>query len=190
MHRLPVHAQAALLAAVAALAVISPSVVPDPRSQQSGTPARLAAPAVWLRARITKDAVLFPNSPVFLAALSSARRARALPREQPVLVVRALRRVAFPVPSVFVAVPLDGLRAADGSLVSDRRWHVRTFPSWLLFEGRGPFRDRRQVLERIALALSDARGAISTGSPQLDGYLRQSRASVCGALRSLGGTCH
>lgn len=180
--------QAALLALVAGLALASPSAVPDPRSLQSGTSARLAAAAAWLRGEITGDAVLFPNSPVFLAALSSARYARALPREQPVLVLRALRRATFPVPSVFVAVPLDGVKVELRAALRPGL-RVRTFPSWLLLEGRGPYRDERQVLDRVELALAAARDAISKGSPQVDGYLRQSRDSVCGALRSLGGRC-
>jgi len=125
---------------------------------------------------------------VFLAALSSARHARALPREQPVLVLRALRRATFPVPSVVVAVPLDGVTVERRAALRPGL-RVRTFPSWLLLEGRGPYRDERQVLDRIDLALAAARSAISEGSPQIDGYLRQSRDSVCGALRSLGGQC-
>ncbi len=186
---LPPMLRALLGAALVAVALLAPSAVADPRSLHSGTAEALAVPSAWLDAEIVPGAVLFPSSPVFLAALPAARRARALSREQPVLVLRAIRRVTLPVPAVFVAVPLDGVRLRQAAL---RRalgsvYRVRVFPSWLVLEARGPFFDRGRVLDRIATALAATRSSIQQGSPGVDGYLRQSRRAVCGAIRSLGG---
>ena len=175
--------------ALVAVALLAPSAVADPRSLHSGTADALAAPSAWLDAEIAPGAVLFPSSPVFLAALPAARRARALSREQPVLVLRAMRRATLPVPAAFVAVPLDGvrLRRVTLRLALGPGYRIRVFPSWLVVEARGPFSDRRRVLDRIATALAAVRSSIQRGSPGLDGYLRQSRHAVCGAIRSLGG---
>ena len=173
------------------VALLAPPAVADPRSLQSGTVGALAAPAAWLDAEIVPNAVLFPSSPVFLAALPAARHARALSREQPVLVLRAIRRATLPVPAVFVAVPLDGVQLRPAMLrqALGSGYRVRVFPSWLVLEARGPFADRRRVLDRIATALAAVRPSLARGSPRLDGYLRQSRSAVCGAIRSLGGHC-
>jgi len=188
----PLLARAGLLVVLTVAALVAPSVVPDPRSLRSGLPESLAVPAGWLRGEIEPNAVLFPSSPVYLAALPAARHAHALPREQPLLVTRALRQAHFPAPALYVAVPLDGdarvrvtaLRSALGPGFS-----VRRFPSWLLIRAAGPFDDDRAVLERLVRGVSAARASIDNPSIQLEGYMRQSLGSLCGSLRSAGGTC-
>ena len=55
--------------------------------------------------------------------------------------------------------------------------------------GGGPFSDRRSVLVAIARIVTASTDAIAPQTVRLQGYLRQSRASVCGALRRLGGRC-
>jgi hypothetical protein len=166
--------------------------VTDPRLPGSASRESLAAPATWLQEAIEPNAVLFPSSPVFLAALPAARHAQALSREQPLLVTRALRRAHLPAPALYVAVPLDGdarvrvavLRSALGAGFS-----VRRFRSWLLIREAGPFDSDRAVLEGLVRAVSATRSSIDNPSIRLEGYLRQSRGSLCGALRSAGGRC-
>ena len=190
--RAPRLARAALLVALTAVALLAPSVVTDPRLPGSASRESLAAPATWLQEAIEPNAVLFPSSPVFLAALPAARHAQALSREQPLLVTRALRRAHLPAPALYVAVPLDGdarvrvavLRSALGAGFS-----VRRFRSWLLIREAGPFDSDRAVLEGLVRAVSATRSSIDNPSIRLEGYLRQSRGSLCGALRSAGGRC-
>lgn len=185
-------ARVVLLVALTVAALLAPSVVPDPRSSRSGAPDVLAAPARWLRGEIEPKAILFPSSPAFLAALPAARHARALPREQPLLVTRALRRAHLPAPAVYVAVPLDDdvhLREAALGSALGAGFSVHVFPSWLLIRAAGPFRSNRAVLEHLVRAVSATRASIDGPSPRLDGFLRQSLGALCGSLRSAGGEC-
>jgi hypothetical protein len=185
------HIQALCVTALTAVALVAPQAVPDPRTARSGSRGALAAPAAWLRGAIPADGVLFPASPVFLAALPAARHARALPREQPSLVTRALDRDSLPAPAVIVAVPLDGVRVDGRRLAAalGRGYRNLIYPSWLLVEAVGPFHNERSVLAAIAHAIEATDESMATRSVRLTGYLRQSRASVCGSLRSFGGRC-
>jgi hypothetical protein len=152
----------------------------------------MAAPAAWLLAHVERHDMLFPNSPVFLAALPAARDATALPREQPSLVIRAVRRAGLPVGSVFVAVPIDqgrvdvpGLRGRLGP-----RFVAQPYAHWLIIRATGPFLNRRAALTAAAEALSAAQMSIHGESAQLDGYFRQGLASLHGALRALESDQH
>ena len=172
-------------------ALIAPQVVPDPRTALSGSRDALAGPTAWLLATTPPDAVIFPASPVFLAALPATRHASVLPREQPSLVQRAVERATLPTPAVIVAIPLENGRVdldkLRASLGADSR--VRAYRHWLLLKAPGPFSDPRSVLVVIARIVSASTDAITPQTVRLQGFLRQSRASVCGALRRLGGRC-
>jgi hypothetical protein len=96
--------------------------------------------------------VLYPYSPVFLAALPTAADARGFPRE-----TVALERIAdrtHNVPAVFISVA--------------RR------DSWLILERRGPFRDGKAVLTAVVQMLDEVRPATAYG--------RQLRGAACAAL--------
>lgn len=188
---LPRFAAPVLVAAVTVATLLAPSAVADPRTAASGERTVLAAPARWVRERVDTGYVLFPNSPVFFAAVADASRARSLSREQPLLITRALRRVPLPVRAVIVAVPLDGARL-DASALRDRLTDdatVAAFPLWVLVELPGPFAGRVAVLSATRSALGAVHASTAGQSPRVRGFLRQGRASLCGAIRDLGGTC-
>jgi hypothetical protein len=92
--------------------------------------------------------------------------------------------VIVAVPLEDVRVDVDKLRASLGS-----GYRVRAYPHWLLVEARGPLSDRRSVLVVIARIVTASSDAIAPQTVRLQGFLRQSRASVCGALGRLGGRC-
>ena len=132
-----VPARILVASALVAIAALAPAAVSDPRT----TPSAVAAPAAWLRAQLEPGDVLYPYSPLFLAALPDAAKARALPRE-PLALARALRRTEE-ARRVFVAIPLR----------KPLRRHVpgaHVFRSWLILEERGPFPRVPQLLARIA----------------------------------------
>lgn len=133
--RLP--ARVTVAAVIIAAAALAPTAVADPRT----TPSAVAAPAAWIRAHVRQGDLLYPYSPVFLAALPEAARARALPRE-PVALARTLRRTRG-VHSVFVAIPLRQPLARP-----IRGAHA--FRSWLILEHRGPFTTIPALLARVA----------------------------------------
>jgi hypothetical protein len=128
------RARLAALTAVAVAAALAPSAVSDPRRTPTGEQRAVAAPAAWLRTRLSPGDVLYPYSPVFLAALPEAADARGYPRE-PVALARAAQRTRN-VPAVFVALPVRG--------------------SWLILERRGPFRDGPAVLRAAVKLLRHA----------------------------------
>ena len=130
------------LIGLTAVALIAPQVVPDPRTAPSGSREALAAPTAWVLATTPPDAVVFPASPVFLAALPATRHASVLPREQPSLVQRAVERATLPTPAVTVAIPLEGVRVDVDKLRAslDTGHRVRVYPHWLLVEAPGPSR--------------------------------------------------
>jgi hypothetical protein len=132
-----VPARIVVASAVVAIAALAPAAVTDPRTR----PSAVAAPAAWIRAHLGRGDVLYPYSPLFLAALPDAAKARALPRE-PLALARALRRTDE-ARRVFVAIPLGEplRRQVPGA-------HV--FGSWLILEERGPFSRVPQLLARIA----------------------------------------
>lgn len=188
---LPRSAAPVLVAAVTVAALLAPSAVVDPRTAASGERTGLAAPAQWFRERVDTGYVLFPNSPVFFAAVADASRARSLSREQPVLITRALRRVQLPVRAVIVAVPLDGTRL-DPSALRDRLADdatVAAFRLWVLVELPGPFAEQVAILSATRRALGAIDASATVQSPRVSGFLRQGTASLCGAIRDLGGTC-
>ena len=189
--KVPGLPRAALLVALIAAGLLAPSVVHDPRTLRSGTRDALDAPAGWLRDEIEPGAILFPNSPVFLAALPSARYAKALPREQPFLVTRALRRARLPAPAIYLAVPLDGTNVRGHALESalGAGFRIQVFRLWLLIRAAGPFTSDRTVLEQLVRAVSAVRDSVDSPPVQLEGYLRQSLNALCGSLRSVGGRC-
>jgi hypothetical protein len=137
--------------AVVALAALAPTAIADPRT----TPSAVAAPAAWIRAHVEPGDVLYPYSPVFLAALPKAAEARALPRE-PVALAHALRR-AGDVKRVFVAIPLREplTNPIPGG-------HV--FRSWLILQERGPFSRVPRLLVGVTPLLN---GTARAGALQL-----------------------
>jgi mannosyltransferase len=146
------------VAAVILLVTLAPEAVPGPRTFSSGAQAAVTTPAAWLQDRLSPGDVLYPYSPVFLAALPGAARATGYPRE-PVALARAAQRT-HDVPALFVALP--------------------TRDSWLILEGRGPYRDGRAVLRAAVQLLRDA--------PRTP-YAEQIRSTACKALRRLKTNC-
>jgi mannosyltransferase len=124
--------RAAVAAATVTVAALTPSAVADPRTG----PADVADAAAWLRSHVRDGDVLYPYSPVFLAALPQASRARALPRE-PVALARALKHLHH-VRRVLIAIPRERLPGG----------HV--FHSWLILEHRGSFAGVPGTLARTA----------------------------------------
>ena len=72
----PRTACVAVLAAVVVAAAVAPTAVSEPRTIPTGTKRAVTAPADWLRTQLTPGAVLYPYSPVFLAALPTAKEAQ------------------------------------------------------------------------------------------------------------------
>jgi hypothetical protein len=85
LERMPARTAAA--AAVVAIALLAPAAVTDPRTSS----ADVAPAAAWVRTHVRSGDMLYPYSPVFLAALPHASIAESLPRE-PVALARLLRR--------------------------------------------------------------------------------------------------
>jgi hypothetical protein len=136
--RLP--ARLAVVPLVVAIAAVAPAAVVDPRTMPPGAPEAVAAPAAWLRAHVRAGDVLYPYSPVFLAALPNVSAAHALPREA-VALRRAARRLRD-VRRVIVAIPLrEPLRRHIGG--------AHAFPSWLIVEHRGDFSTMPAYLARV-----------------------------------------
>ena len=170
----PGRPRAALLVALTAAALLAPSVVPDPRSLRSGTRDALAAPAGWLRDEIEPNAILFPNSPVFLAALPAARHAEALAARAASPRHAGAPSGDLPAPALYVAVPLDGderARGRPGSALG-AGFGIQVFPLVAADPGSRPVRQRPRVLEQLVRAVSAVRASI-------DSPLSSSRA-ICG----------
>jgi hypothetical protein len=175
-------AQAAAVGAVAVLALIAPEGgLEDPRYLSSGKRFALDAPADFLRGAVQADDVLFPYSPVYLAALPATGEADVLTRARAELVRRELERLEPPVRKVFVAVPLDGARL-DEEALEGPDLAVRRFEYWLLLEATGPFADERETVEAALAAVEAADAAITSEPLRLRGYFRQSRAALSGSL--------
>jgi Dolichyl-phosphate-mannose-protein mannosyltransferase len=175
-------AQAAAVAAVAALALIAPEGgLEDPRYLSSGKRFALDAPADFLRGAVAADDVLFPYSPVYLAALPATREADVLTRARAELVRRELERLELPVSKVYVAVPLDGARLDEDALERPNL-AVHRFRYWLLLEAAGPFADESETVTAALEAVEAADAAITSEPLRLRGYFRQSRAALSGSL--------
>jgi hypothetical protein len=149
----------ATFTAIAIAAALAPSAVSDPRTVPMGKERAVAAPAAWLRDRLSPGDVLYAYSPVFLAALPEAAHATGYPRE-PVALARIAQRTRN-VPAVFVAIPVRD--------------------SWLILEGRGPFRDGPGVLRAAVDLLRHA--------PR-NRYVEQLRGTACAALQRLETGCY
>jgi hypothetical protein len=175
----------AALAAVAVAAALAPSAVSDPRTIPTGEERAVAAPGAWLRTQLSPGDVLYPYSPVFLAALPEAAEAHGYPRE-PVALARAARGT-HDIPTVFVSLPL----LEPSSAVYELRQagvDAHAFPSWLILEARGPFGDGRAALTAAARILRRAGPVISRSSTHP--YLEQLRGTACAALQRLGSGCY
>jgi hypothetical protein len=185
---LPARAQIAPLVLVAVAALLAPSAVAEPRTIPTGEPNAVAAPAAWLSEEVAPGDVLFPYSPVFLAALPRAAEARGYSRE-PVALARAARRTRD-IPAVFVSLPLPR-PVSDNALAGLRHARVEThaFSSWLIVEVRGPFADGRSALGAAASALGRAAPVLAAGSPTAQAYLEQLRSTTCEALVRLHSSC-
>jgi Dolichyl-phosphate-mannose-protein mannosyltransferase len=175
-------AQAAAVLALAALALIAPEGgLEDPRYLSSGKRFALEAPADFLRGAVAADDVLFPYSPVFLAALPGTKKADVLTRARAELVRRELDRLKPPVSKVIVAIPLDGARL-DEEALEHPNLAVHRFRYWLLLEAAGPFADEREIVAAALDAVEVADAAITSEPLRLRGYFRQSRAALSGSL--------
>jgi Dolichyl-phosphate-mannose-protein mannosyltransferase len=164
------------VAFVAALALLAPgTAVTDPRTLRAATPAAVSAPAAWVRANAGPRDVLFPYSPVYLAALPEAANATVLSRARPGLLLAELGEADLPVASAVVAVP-NGDRFEVAPLGARARVH--RFPSWVLVEVQGPFGDPAAVLRALLRAVEAVRPA--------DPFLRKAESSLRAALCSLG----
>jgi Dolichyl-phosphate-mannose-protein mannosyltransferase len=151
--------QAAALALLLLVAAFAPTAVQDPRDvpfpTALGAKDALRAPAAELRSEIVPGDVLFPFSALHLAALPASGRACTLPRAQPELLARAIRRVELPARSVIVAVPLAKTKLRPARLNGDGE----RVGGWLILRRRGPMRDRAAIAEAVGSLLREARAA-------------------------------
>jgi hypothetical protein len=182
--RFPWQGRTALFAAVMVAAAFAPSAVSEPRTIPSGAPEAVAAPAAWLATALAPGDVLYPYSPVFLAALPEAREARAYARE-PVALARAAARTGV-VPSIFVSIPVKG-PVAPGAFRNHGVIRVHLFSSWLIAESRGPFADGTAALQAAAALLQEVSPLVVTAGAHP--YTEQLRATACAALGRLGSSC-
>ncbi len=178
----------AALAAVGLAAALAPAAISEPRSISTGEATAVAAPASWLRIHLSPGDVLYPYSPVFLAALPTAAEARGYPREA-VALARVARRTDG-VPAVFVSLPLG--RPVTSATVRDLRREgvvVHAFSSWLILERRGPFDDGPAALAAAATMLRRAAPIVAVEAPSAQGYLQQLHGAACAALTRLDSAC-
>jgi hypothetical protein len=134
------------------------------------------APATWIRTRVEEHDVLFPYSPVYLAALPESGHATVISRARSDLLLRELDRAELPVRKAFVAVPAGGHAVTPGA-----GYLVQRFREWLLLEVSGPFADRTALLQALYRAVE------SIGPP--DAFLVKARTSLRNALCALGEEC-
>jgi len=185
---LPPRARLAPVVVVAAVALVAPTAIAEPRTIATGDANAVAAPAAWLGRHVERGDVLYPYSPVFLAALPNAAHGRGYSRE-PVALARAARRT-HEVPAVLVSLPLH--RPLGGhALVRLRRARVdaHAFASWLILEARGPFTDGRDALGAAASLLGRASPVLARSAPMTDAFLQQLYGTACDALTRLHTRC-
>jgi hypothetical protein len=173
---LPVLTRAAVFVGIAAAAALAPSAVSEPRTMATGAERAVAAPAAWLTTELAPHDVLYPYSPVFLAALPVAKEARAYSRE-PVALARAVRRTGA-TDAIFVSVPLHA--PVDGEALRRAAVRFRAFPSWLILESRGPFQNGAAALESAVALLKTVVPLIE--EPGARAYVEQIRGAACVAL--------
>jgi hypothetical protein len=174
---LPLQARVAAAVAIVAAAALAPSAVFEPRTMTTGTERAVAAPATWLTSELAPTDLLYPYSPVCLAALPVAKEARAYSRE-PVALARAVKRTGA-THAIFVSIPLR--EPVNGERLRRTGLRFRTFPSWLILESQGPFRDGTAALGSAVAMLGAAAPLIS--EPLARAYLDQIRGAACIALR-------
>jgi hypothetical protein len=186
---LPRVAAVACVAAVAAAAVLAPTGISDPRTEGNAAEAWLAPPAQWVRAEAPAGSVLFPYSPVYLAALPDTREATPIPRSgRPLAMVR---RADYPVPAVVVALPLHGTRVDRPRLIAGLgpRSEAAVFHEWLVLKVPGPYATDLDVLVAARKALVDVRRTTHERAFPFRRELRGTLVTVCGALAELGEPC-
>jgi hypothetical protein len=190
---------AAVLLALAAVAVVAPSGgVSDPRDRPDvilgGGPRDVAlggepvvAPAEFVRRRVGAGDVLFPYSPLFLAALPESARATTLPPVEASVIRHAIDRVPRESGALFVAIPSDTfIDMRRVSEVLGPGADVRVYQGgWLVVRVDGPFANRRAVLSEAARVL-EATLAAARRPPgtEFEYYLRSNIAGLRGALSS------
>ena len=180
---LPRKARAAAFAAIVAAAALAPSAVSEPRTIPTGTERAVAAPAAWLATQLGSGDVLYPYSPVFLAALPAAKEARAYSRE-PVALARAVKRTGA-TRAVFMSIPLR--KPVNGDALQRAGVRFRAFPSWLILESRGPFPNGTAALETAVELLRTATPLVT--EPIARAYLEQLQGAACVALGRLRSGC-
>jgi len=177
------------LAALVAVAVISPQGIVDPRSvtytAALGSEEALADPARYLKTRVGEGDALYPYSSVFLAALPEAGEAHGLPRGQAQSLLAAVERLSYPVPELFVAIPSGSAMFGNVDLTGEI-----PFRSWTIVRRIGPFPDAPALLQEAYAALEPAREALGSSAPEaLEGWFELNSTVLCEALSSLGSEC-
>jgi len=176
----PARARMAVPIAVVVAATLAPSAISDPRTISTGEKDAISAPATWLREHVSPGDMLYPYSPVFLAALPAAAEARGYSRE-PVALARAVQRT-HEVGSVFVSLPLpEGIATSRVRDLRRAGIDVHQSQSWLLLRNRGPFQSGREALTSTAQMLKTA-GPLIAATPVAHAYLLQLRGTACAAL--------
>jgi hypothetical protein len=186
---LPGFAPPLAIGGVAALALFAPTGIADPRVAGNATEEALSAPAAWVRAEVEPGSVLFPYSPVYLAALPATEQFYAVPRSgRPFEIVE---RADYPVPGVVIALPLDGTRVTEKRLRARLApgSEVAIFDEWLLLEIRGPFSDKHAVLDAARDSLVASFWSTRRQSHAFRSDLRSGEATLCPALAELRDPC-
>jgi hypothetical protein len=181
--RLPANARVAALAAVVLAAAFAPSAVSEPRTIPTGAERAVGEPAAWLAQQLGPGDVLYPYSPVFLAALPVAKRARAYSRE-PVALARAVKRTGA-TRRVFMSIPLREPVDGDALRRAGVRFHASR--SWLILESRGGFANGTAALQSAAVLMDEAAPLVT--EPEAHAYLEQIRGTACAALVRLRSAC-
>jgi hypothetical protein len=177
---LPGRARLAVPVALILAAGLAPSAVSDPRTIATGEHEAVKAGASWLSAHLSPGDVLYPYSPLFLAALPASADARSYPRE-PVALERTLARTSE-AGSVFVSLPLpEGITSASVDELRRAGVDAHEFGSWLVLRERGPFSSGQEAMDQTARMLKDA-GPLIAGTPVAHAYLLQLRGTACRAL--------
>ena len=180
---LPEKARVAALAAIVVAAALAPSAVSEPRTIPTGAERAVAAPAAWLADQLGPGDVLYPYSPVFLAALPVAKEARAYSRE-PVALARAVKRTGA-THTVFISIPLR--EPVDVNALRRAGVRFRAFPSWLILESRGPFANGTAALGSAAELLRIA--TLLVTEAHAHAYVQQIHGTACAALVRLRSAC-
>ena len=180
---LPEKARVAALAAIVVAAALAPSAVSEPRTISTGAERAVAAPAAWLADQLGPEDMLYPYSPVFLAALPVAKEARAYSRE-PVALARAVKRTGA-TRTVFISIPLREPVDVNALRRAGVRFHA--FPSWLILESRGPFANGTAALGSAAELLRIATSLVTEAHAHA--YVQQIHGTACAALVRLRSAC-